>query len=183
MSIGSETNGGVNNILIYDLTIDGMVDSGGMPNVDLNGLRIKSDSSRGGVVDKITYRDVCIRDMVNPILISPYYSRATGSMIPDYRNITLENVRAYRTPGSKVSPQVVTLRGYDAERTMNISFDNVVVEDPVPVTIKAEFANVKIGKGGSNLRPTGTGVKTTGEMAAVPKPNPCERKFVKLPGR
>jgi hypothetical protein len=181
MSIGSETNGGVNNVFVYDLSIDGTVDSGGMPNVDLNGIRIKSDSSRGGVVERIRYKDVCIRDMVNPILISPYYSRATGSMIPNYRDITLENVRAYRTPGNKMSPPVVQLRGYDAEHTLDVKFDNVVIEDPNPIAIRAEFANVTLTGGGSNLKPSGKEVKLSDTAAGAPKPNPCEGKFGAMP--
>src|SRR5204862_6611556 len=40
MSIGSETNGGVRNVSVCDLSLDGTD----------NGLRIKSDSSRGGLV-------------------------------------------------------------------------------------------------------------------------------------
>jgi polygalacturonase len=153
------------------------VDSGGMPKVDLNGIRIKSDSSRGGVVDRVVYRDVCIRDMVNPILISPVYSRATGAMIPDYRNITMENIRAFKTPGSAVAPQIVTLRGNDADHVMTLTLDNVVVEDPAPVTLKAEYVNLNIGPGGSNLRPTGNGVRINDGSKGPVAPNPCAGKF------
>ena len=51
MSIGSETNGGVRNVSVCDLSLDGTD----------NGLRIKSDASRGGLVQGIYYTDVCIR--------------------------------------------------------------------------------------------------------------------------
>lgn len=40
MSIGSQTHGGVFNVTVKNLSIDGAD----------NGLRIKSDSSRGGIV-------------------------------------------------------------------------------------------------------------------------------------
>lgn len=59
MSIGSETNGGVQAIRVKDLSIDGAD----------NGIRIKSNSSRGGLVRDVVYQDVCIRDTKNPILI------------------------------------------------------------------------------------------------------------------
>src|SRR6185437_4655481 len=49
MSIGSETNGGVSAIDVSDLTIE---------DADY-GLRIKSNPSRGGLVEGISYRDVC----------------------------------------------------------------------------------------------------------------------------
>ena len=51
MSIGSPTSGGINHMLVDDLTIDGAQ----------NGIRIKSDPSRGGFVHDIAYRNVCIR--------------------------------------------------------------------------------------------------------------------------
>jgi polygalacturonase len=181
MSIGSETFGNVSNILVYDLSIDGTVDSGGMPNVDLNGIRIKSDSSRGGLVENIRYKDVCVRDMVNPILISPYYSRETGNQIPDYKNVVLEDVRAYRTPSSKVSPQVVQIRGYDDDHVMDVTLDNVIVEDPIPVAIRAEHSKVILKGGGSNLRPTGTNVTISDKTSATRPPNPCAGKFMPRP--
>ena len=57
MSIGSGTDGGVDHLLVDDLTIDGAD----------NGLRIKSDPSRGGLVHDVTYRNVCIRNVMNPL--------------------------------------------------------------------------------------------------------------------
>ena len=51
MSIGSETNGGASAIRVLDLSIDGAD----------NGIRIKSNSTRGGFVHDIVYEDVCIR--------------------------------------------------------------------------------------------------------------------------
>ncbi|MFY9854378.1 MAG: glycosyl hydrolase family 28 protein, partial [Terracidiphilus sp.] len=58
MSIGSGTSGGVDHMLVDDLTIDGAD----------NGIRIKSDRSRGGLVHDLLYRDVCIRDTKNPLV-------------------------------------------------------------------------------------------------------------------
>ncbi len=47
MSIGSETNGGVSKIRVSDLSLDG-------PD---NGIRIKSNGSRGGLVHDVVYDD------------------------------------------------------------------------------------------------------------------------------
>src|SRR5690606_37821904 len=87
MSIGSETYGtvrqpdgaierGVQNVLVYDLTIDAASRAVGhdATAADFNGIRIKTDVSRGGVVDNIEYRDICMRDMTNAILISTAYN-------------------------------------------------------------------------------------------------------------
>ena len=77
MSIGSETNGGVRNVSVCDLSLDGTD----------NGLRIKSDASRGGLVQGIYYTDVCIRNSRHPLVFDAYYSSSTGTLIPDYRDV------------------------------------------------------------------------------------------------
>ena len=66
MSIGSETNGGVSNILVCDLSIDGT--NTGLSGGSSNGIRIKSDPSRGGLVQNVLYSDVCVRGLTNPII-------------------------------------------------------------------------------------------------------------------
>ena len=88
MSIGSETSGGVNAVRVSDLTIDGAD----------NGIRIKSDPSRGGLVQDVVYEDVCIRNVRNPIILTPKYTLRPGDLLPVYRDITLKDVHVV-TPG------------------------------------------------------------------------------------
>ena len=92
MSIGSEFTGGVSDVNVYDLSIDGM--NTGTSGGSSNGIRIKSDSSRGGLVNNVTYSDVCVRNLSNPILLTPKYSTATGTSIPQYTNIKIQNFHA-----------------------------------------------------------------------------------------
>jgi polygalacturonase len=143
-----------------------------MPRGDLNGIRIKSDPSRGGKVTNIFYDDVCIRGMANPILLSPHYSKAEGTLIPDYKDISLSNVRVLNVPGLR---QVVTLMGYDAEHMLDVSLDNVVVDGNVEV--KAAFASVKTGPGPVSFTPAGDHVDFTSGATAKTPPNPCTGKF------
>ena len=75
MSIGSGTYGGVDHLLVDDLTIDGAD----------NGLRIKSDPSRGGLVHQVLYRNVCIRNVPNPLVFTPHYTNFTGDRLPIYQ--------------------------------------------------------------------------------------------------
>ncbi len=72
MSIGSQTAGGVDHILVRDLTIDGAD----------NGLRIKSDRSRGGLVENVAFEDVCIRNSPNPLVFTPMYTTFAGEKLP-----------------------------------------------------------------------------------------------------
>ena len=99
MSIGSETNGGVSKIRVFDLSLDG-------PD---NGIRIKSNGSRGGLTEDVVYDDVCIRNSPNPITLDTAYSAngpLQGDSPPTMRDITLHNVRV--SGGGKI-----TFNGYD----------------------------------------------------------------------
>ncbi|MES2152465.1 MAG: pectinesterase family protein [Pseudomonadota bacterium] len=111
MSIGSETVGGVRHVLVDDLTMDGSV----------SGLRIKSDAGRGGLVNDVRYRNVCLRKVRNPIeLITRYERRSEGSKIPSYRDISFEHV--YSTSAGRV-----LLQGFDADHPLRLSFVDTLV--------------------------------------------------------
>ena len=84
MSIGSNTNGGVSAVRVSDLTIDGAD----------NGLRIKSDRSRGGLVEDVAYEDVCMRERGEPDRADHDVHDLPGEQLPVYRSIRLKDVRS-----------------------------------------------------------------------------------------
>jgi polygalacturonase len=111
MSIGSETNGGVRRVLVEDLSMDGTT----------SGLRIKSDVSRGGVVDQINYRNVCLRSVKTPIDISTHYDNtAEGALVPVYTNIEFNDVHS-------VTPGRVIIQGYDDQNPVQAKLRNVSI--------------------------------------------------------
>jgi polygalacturonase len=173
MSIGSEFTGGVSNINVYDLSIDGTNTntSGGSS----NGIRIKSDSSRGGLVNNVTYSDVCLRDISNPILLTPKYSTMTGSDIPQYTNITFKDI--HQVTGGSNTP-TVTLDGYDTSHLNSVTLDNVVIEGIASSHVTAAYTNVTLGPGAVNFTPSGTGVTVTNSVSGSSTPNPCTNKWV-----
>lgn len=194
MSIGSETYGagsgadpdktmhrGVQNVLIYDLTID--ADSrpvGADANAaDFNGIRIKSDESRGGVVNDITYRDVCMRDMTNAILVSAAYNPLfAGTSYPDFQKLSFENVR--HVSCKSLRQPVVTLNGFNAAyRAGPIQLDNVVIDNIGPQGVSAQFADISIGPRSANFSPSGLGVSLANGVNAPSTPKQCV--FPKLP--
>lgn len=61
VSIGSETNAGVENVLVTDLIMDGA--GGDHQRV----VRIKSDASRGGEVRNVTFENICARNPGRPL--------------------------------------------------------------------------------------------------------------------
>jgi polygalacturonase len=172
MSIGSEFQGGVSNVDVYDLSIDGT--NTGLGGGSSNGIRIKSDSSRGGLVNNITYSDVCTRDIVNPIFLTPKYSTMTGTSIPQYTNITIRNFHAIA--GSSASK--VTLDGYSSSYLNSVTLDNVVIDGISPANVVASYTKVTLGPGAVNFTPSGTGVTVTNAVAGASQPNPCTDKWV-----
>jgi polygalacturonase len=172
MSIGSETNGGVSGVTVCDLSIDGT--NTGLSGGSSNGIRIKSDSSRGGLVQNIFYGDVCTRALTNPIIITPKYSSSTGSEIPQYTGITIQNFRSMST---STTPKL-TLLGYDASHLLGLTLDNVVVDDITSSNITASYANVTLGPGSVNFTPSGTNVTVTNKVSGSSTPNDCANKWV-----
>jgi polygalacturonase len=172
MSIGSETNGGVSNVNVYDLSIDGT--NSGMSGGSSNGIRIKSDSSLGGLVTNVTYSDVCVRDLSNPIIVTPRYTSATGTLIPEYTGIT---IRDFHSLSSSVTPSV-TLDGYDSAHLLGITLDNVAVDGISSSSVASEYANVTLGPGSVTFNPTGTDVTVTSDLSGTTTVNPCTNKWV-----
>lgn len=165
ISIGSETDGGASAIRVTDLSIDGAD----------NGIRIKSNSSRGGLMHDIVYEDVCIRDTKNPIFMDTNYS-FTGTArdkLPEFRDIVLHNVRV--EGGGKV-----TLDGFDTAHRLGMLFDNVVFDDPGAIKVTAKDADLTVGPGPFNLQVSGNEVRISGKTGATAR-NSCQGKFVPFP--
>jgi polygalacturonase len=152
---------------VYDLSIDGTL------GYTQNGIRIKSDPSRGGLVNDVSYSDVCMRNVKNPILLTPHYTTATGNSIPQYTNITFQNIHAMNSVGSPW----VTLDGYDAAHLNSVTLDNVILDGITAAEVTAAYTNVTLGPGNVNFTPSGTGVTVTNKMSGS-TPNPCTGKWV-----
>ena len=164
MSIGSETDGGASAIRVTDLTIDGAD----------NGIRIKSNSSRGGLVHDVVYEDICIRDTKNPIFMDSNYSfyGEARDKLPAFRDIVLRDVRV-------LGAGKITLDGYDETHRLGIAFDNVTLANPEKVKISAVHADVKNGPGPVNFHAVGEDVRESG-TAGAGAGRSCEGKFVEM---
>jgi polygalacturonase len=176
MSIGSETNTGDSFLLVDGLTEDHTT----------SGIRIKSNATRGGLVENLTYRNICMRDVPIPIAISPYYNNQTaegfvdpgikGERIPEYRNITFENI-------TDLTPGDVLIAGYDEAHRTQLNLVNVTIQGITPDKMHLKLAD--INNGGTNLplekAAAGNDVKVVqagGTPAA--KAYSCDGKFVPM---
>lgn len=173
MSIGSETNGGVSNVNVYDLSIDG-TDSG-MQALS-SGIFIKSDSTVGGLVSNVNYSDICVREVANPINLTTYFTDLTGTSIPQYTNITISN---FHSLASSDVTSTVTLYGYDPAHPLGVTLDNVIVDAVDPTNVTAVNANIVLGPDNVNFVPTGSNVTTTNDITGTSQPpNACTGKWV-----
>jgi len=173
MSIGSETNGGVSKLRVFDLSLDG-------PD---SGIRIKSMGTRGGLVHDAVYEDICIRNSGRPIDITMAYAAngpVKGPSPPTFKDITLKNVRV--SGGGKI-----LFDGYDHDHRAQIALDGVWITDSAnpdkPYTYTFDYADITYGAGGSNIQlpAPATDVTITGKPTEG-KPDSCADKFVPFPG-
>jgi polygalacturonase len=171
MAIGSDTKGGVSKVRVFDLSLDS-------PD---NGIRVKSNAARGGLVHDVVYDDVCVRNSPNPILFDTAYS-ANGSMegtsYPTFVDITLRNVRV--SGGGKIS-----LNGFSQEHRLGLNLDDVLLTDAgsARYTYSVRHADFRVGPGpvnvnlqGEDSKVTGSVLARTGEVAES-----CADKFVQFP--
>ena len=166
MSIGSTTDGGASAIRVSDLTID---------QAD-NGIRIKSNITRGGLVHDVVFEDVCIRNTPNPIVMDTSYTAhasKAANQIPVFRGVVLRHVLVE-------GPGTLTLDGYDPTHRVGIQFDNVVFTEPSAIKVKARNSDIKIGPGALNLNVSGENVDVTGTSGESPKIS-CAARFIDFP--
>jgi polygalacturonase len=175
MSLGSEVAGDAH------ILVDGLVEDH-----TTSGIRVKSNAVRGGPVEDITFRNICMRNTTIPIAISPYYNNGTiesftdpnvlGPHIPEYKKIVLDRVTS-TTPGD------VLIAGKDADHMTQVTLTAVQVHGITPEQVHAQYDDVTLGPGPVNFTPAGAGVtvaKVTDRGHLVPIHNCPATVFVPM---
>jgi len=166
MSIGAETRGGVSAVLVSDLSLDGPE----------NGIRIQSNSARGGVVKDVTYDDVCIRGSEAPITLDSSNDMGGPFRAPKLEDIVLRDVRV--SGGGKLE-----FLGADRSHHIDVRFDGVELTDPpAQYNLQSSHADVQQGPGRVNFELLGEDSSIRGVLGGEERLPSCEAKFVPFPG-
>lgn len=110
LSIGSPTNSGVTGLTANNIYFTGTD----------NGLRIKSYAGAGGLVDQIQYNTTCIKNVKDPIVIDAYYSSPSGTTLPMFRNVAVQDL--YADGGA------LTFHAYAGQPALALTLNNVRID-------------------------------------------------------
>lgn len=127
-SFGSETNGGDQRVTVRNCTFE---------DTDI-GVRLKSDRTRGGLVEDIVYENLTMKNVGQAIVITSYYpdreipkpgqhveARPIGPTTPKWSKIAIRNVTAV---GCTESAGMIL--GLPESLATDITLDNVNIEAP-----------------------------------------------------
>lgn len=114
--IGSETSGDIRNIFVHDCEYIGSD----------RGIRLKSNASRGGVVERLWYENIKMKNIkYEAIIINTDYGAwiadTNGRAYPTFRDIVIKNVIC---DGAR---KAVSIKGTDKIPIHNITMENVCI--------------------------------------------------------
>ncbi len=135
--IGSEMSGGARNIFAEGCRMDS-------PRLD-RVLRIKTNSVRGGTVERVFLRDMTVGQVAEAVVtIDFFYEEGdAGAFPPVVRDVELRNVT------SRKSRYGAVLRGYPKDPIQNVRiadcrFDGVAEGNVIEAVRNLTFSNVRI---------------------------------------
>jgi polygalacturonase len=158
LSIGSEIAGGARNILAERIHFDGTD----------NGIRVKANRDRGNDVSNLVFRDIDMKDVKNPLVVSEYYPRILPSetavepapvtrLTPHFHNIVIQNVTATGAvmagaivglPEAPVTDIVLQNVNLSGEKGLSIGYATVTGQN---VKVQAAQGDAIIKMAGANV--------------------------------
>jgi polygalacturonase len=123
LSVGSQTAGGVSNVLFENSTLNGL-DAFGTLSVSDTGIQIKTDANSGGMTRQVTYRDICMTNIKHVLIFNPHYSSG-GTSAPTQRDIVLNGVVSTDSESGAYS----IFEGYDAANPLQIDLENIDLDN------------------------------------------------------
>ena len=158
LSIGSEIAGGARNIVAERIHFDGTD----------NGIRVKANRDRGNEVGNLVFRDIEMKDVKNPLVISEYYPRIlppesavapapVTRLTPHFHNIVIRNVTATGAaiagaivglPEAPITDVVLQNVNLSGEKGLSIGYANVTGQN---VKVQAAQGDAIIKMAGASV--------------------------------
>jgi polygalacturonase len=123
LSVGSQTAGGVSNVLFENSTLDGYDSLGNLSSSD-NGIQVKTDADTGGLTKRVTYTGICMTSMKHLLIFNPHYATG-GTSIPAQQDIVLNGVVATGSQSGSYS----IFQGFDAAHVLQIDLENIDLDN------------------------------------------------------
>jgi len=128
LSIGSETAGGVQNVLVQNVTFRGTT----------AGIRVKSNRGRGNDTSNLVYENITMVDVETPILLTEYYpkipatdtAQPMAANTPRFHNIVIRQLTA---TGAK---NAMTIAGVPESPIRDLKLENVSIQSQLGATIQ-----------------------------------------------
>jgi polygalacturonase len=138
VSIGNDIQAGVSAVMVENSSFNGTT----------NGIRIKSTRTTGGEVSGITYKNLTMTNVQNPIWFSGYYpdipssqdaAQPITSTTPNYHDITVNGLTA---TGAKAAGDIV---GVTEEPLYNIYLEGVKISATTGLVVRNATVTVSNG--------------------------------------
>ncbi|WP_323813749.1 glycoside hydrolase family 28 protein [Cellvibrio sp. NN19] len=126
--IGSEISGGVRNVFVENCEMSS-------PELE-RGIRIKTNSVRGGLIENFYLRDITIGEVQTAIVIDFDYEEGdAGKFTPTVRNIDIRNLVCQQ------AQQVFQVRGYERSPIQNLHLNNCHFKEATKIGILEKLDN------------------------------------------
>jgi polygalacturonase len=171
LSVGSQTAGGVSNVLFENSTLNGYDAFGNLSSSD-TGIQIKTDANSGGLTQQVTYRDICLTNIKHLLIFNPHYSSG-GTSVPTQRDIVVNGVVSTDSESGAYS----IFEGYDAANPLQIDLENIDLDNTTqdgnhgnegPTEGESPTQYVNTGTYNTNIVPAGPLGNSTDDVTVTP---------------
>ena len=136
VGIGSEISGGVKNIYAVNCTMSS-------PNLERI-LRIKTSSSRGGIIQNIFLKDIKVGTYRTAAISCEMFYEQPGNFMPTMRNILIENMNVEEGGNYGVFVNAYKESPVQNLKMINCNFNKVNIPTQIDYTKGLEFQNLTI---------------------------------------
>lgn len=153
LSVGSETSSGVSSVSVTNCTFTGTT----------NGIRIKSQPGLGGAIQNLSYSQITMTNVTNPLIIDLAYSlnnnNGYASDIPSVSGLTIDqlSVTGAKNAGSLVGLTNSLLQNLTLSNLQISAQTGLVLQNARNITMSAYRIQVSSGQSVIAQNATGTG--------------------------